>query len=138
MLVIEVLQSWSGAAVLIRRWRWHRAPALQRRKAAQEAAVWRPAGRSAAGRALARTLPVGSGEPCSPPTSVDLGAQLPAGRAPVGHGRLTGLGAACGDERAAAGYSAVAGRSEEHTSELQSRENLVCRLLLEKKNIRLK
>src|SRR5690606_39704082 len=28
---------------------------------------------------------------------------------------------------------AQAGRSEEHTSELQSRENLVCRLLLEKK-----
>src|SRR5436309_4869992 len=27
-------------------------------------------------------------------------------------------------------------RSEEHTSELQSRENLVCRLLLEKKNVR--
>src|SRR5690606_40377227 len=26
-------------------------------------------------------------------------------------------------------------RSEEHTSELQSRENLVCRLLLEKKHI---
>src|SRR5690606_40756390 len=28
------------------------------------------------------------------------------------------------------------GRSEEHTSELQSRENLVCRLLLEKKKRR--
>src|SRR3712207_7037195 len=28
-----------------------------------------------------------------------------------------------------------AGRSEEHTSELQSRQYLVCRLLLEKKNI---
>src|SRR5690606_40376292 len=28
---------------------------------------------------------------------------------------------------------ASGGRSEEHTSELQSRENLVCRLLLEKK-----
>src|SRR5690606_41251796 len=28
---------------------------------------------------------------------------------------------------------AAAGRSEEHTSELQSRENLVCRLLLAKK-----
>src|SRR5690606_41589014 len=28
----------------------------------------------------------------------------------------------------------TATRSEEHTSELQSRENLVCRLLLEKKN----
>src|SRR5690606_42058758 len=27
------------------------------------------------------------------------------------------------------------GRSEEHTSELQSRENLVCRLLLEKKKL---
>src|SRR5690606_40388941 len=32
------------------------------------------------------------------------------------------------------GHVAVEGRSEEHTSELQSRENLVCRLLLEKKN----
>src|SRR5690606_2151986 len=31
---------------------------------------------------------------------------------------------------------ATATRSEEHTSELQSRENLVCRLLLEKKNIK--
>src|SRR5690606_40715465 len=29
---------------------------------------------------------------------------------------------------------AAEARSEEHTSELQSRENLVCRLLLEKKN----
>src|SRR5690349_23703892 len=28
----------------------------------------------------------------------------------------------------------VVGRSEEHTSELQSRRDLVCRLLLEKKN----
>src|SRR2546430_8808646 len=28
-------------------------------------------------------------------------------------------------------------RSEEHTSELQSQSNLVCRLLLEKKNLRL-
>src|SRR5207302_4717383 len=35
-----------------------------------------------------------------------------------------------------AGSGATSGlaRSEEHTSELQSRENLVCRLLLEKKN----
>src|SRR3712207_8982682 len=30
-------------------------------------------------------------------------------------------------------HRAVAGRSEEHTSELQSRQYLVCRLLLEKK-----
>ena len=30
----------------------------------------------------------------------------------------------------------IEGRSEEHTSELQSRRNLVCRLLLEKKKIK--
>src|SRR5207302_7487017 len=35
-----------------------------------------------------------------------------------------------------AGPIALDGRSEEHTSELQSRENLVCRLLLEKKKNR--
>src|SRR2546428_5735251 len=34
------------------------------------------------------------------------------------------------DRRVARGH----GRSEEHTSELQSRSDLVCRLLLEKKN----
>src|SRR5258707_14953014 len=31
-------------------------------------------------------------------------------------------------------FGAQVGRSEEHTSELQSRQYLVCRLLLEKKN----
>src|SRR5436309_10797873 len=36
-------------------------------------------------------------------------------------------------QRPVAGLHLVAVRSEEHTSELQSRENLVCRLLLEKK-----
>src|SRR5690606_41372307 len=35
---------------------------------------------------------------------------------------------------ASSGASTGNVRSEEHTSELQSRENLVCRLLLEKKN----
>src|SRR5690606_41074317 len=33
-------------------------------------------------------------------------------------------------------YGRTPARSEEHTSELQSRENLVCRLLLEKKKFR--
>src|SRR5436309_10551761 len=37
------------------------------------------------------------------------------------------------EERVGAGIQRDVGRSEEHTSELQSRENLVCRLLLEKK-----
>src|SRR5690606_14669943 len=87
------------------------APALQRRKAAHEAAVWRSAGRSAAGRALERGLPVGSGGPGSPPTAVDRSAQLPTGLAPVGHGRRLGFVAPCGDELAAADYSAAAGDS---------------------------
>src|SRR5688572_31479436 len=41
--------------------------------------------------------------------------------------------------RAFAGFDLwrdMPGRSEEHTSELQSQSNLVCRLLLEKKNYR--
>src|SRR2546430_15037830 len=38
------------------------------------------------------------------------------------------------DARQAASAAARKGRSEEHTSELQSQSNLVCRLLLEKKN----
>src|SRR3989442_13385911 len=46
---------------------------------------------------------------------------------------------ACGEMRPATdlsttiGSSTIASRSEEHTSELQSRPHLVCRLLLEKK-----
>src|SRR5690606_11344186 len=44
----------------------------------------------------------------------------------VTHTRALGISKGFGDEW----------RSEEHTSELQSRENLVCRLLLEKKNIK--
>src|SRR3712207_8972887 len=37
-------------------------------------------------------------------------------------------------QRAEARFDQVLARSEEHTSELQSRQYLVCRLLLEKKN----
>src|SRR2546421_9734754 len=43
-------------------------------------------------------------------------------------GQVDGGCASCGDSR-----SAEDPRSEEHTSELQSRSDLVCRLLLEKK-----
>src|SRR5690242_21369888 len=35
------------------------------------------------------------------------------------------------------GLQGFVGRSEEHTSELQSHVNLVCRLLLEKKNLKI-
>src|SRR5690606_41197649 len=39
----------------------------------------------------------------------------------------------CAPRRPGSGSAPGSPRSEEHTSELQSRENLVCRLLLEKK-----
>src|SRR5690606_39399952 len=49
----------------------------------------------------------------------------------LGHGLGPGFGI---DDRRSLGEHLIdALRSEEHTSELQSRENLVCRLLLEKK-----
>src|SRR3712207_7836605 len=41
------------------------------------------------------------------------------------------------DEGAGAHAAAQSRRSEEHTSELQSRQYLVCRLLLEKKKIKI-
>src|SRR5690606_41356987 len=41
-----------------------------------------------------------------------------------------------GPMRPGGSWSGSRARSEEHTSELQSRENLVCRLLLEKKKIK--
>src|SRR3712207_8346248 len=49
------------------------------------------------------------------------------------HGALHAL-AQLRRRRAAIGVSEMIERSEEHTSELQSRQYLVCRLLLEKKN----
>src|SRR2546429_2173261 len=54
-------------------------------------------------------------------------------------GRVLRLGARCSrsgkkGSRYVVGRARIARRSEEHTSELQSRLHLVCRLLLEKKN----
>src|SRR3712207_6996241 len=50
-----------------------------------------------------------------------------------GHGRAD-LMADVSEEGALGVIGRFDGRSEEHTSELQSRQYLVCRLLLEKKN----
>src|SRR3712207_8536297 len=62
---------------------------------------------------------------------------------PYGHGTYVAA-AAAGNANAGAEYAGIAPnanllnvrvlRSEEHTSELQSRQYLVCRLLLQKKN----
>src|SRR3712207_7599272 len=70
-----------------------------------------------------------------------------AGPAPRGEEEVDALLERVGDPRQRAVHRAEwsdvrsgdedAERSEEHTSELQSRQYLVCRLLLEKKNIHL-
>src|SRR5437868_12283581 len=56
------------------------------------------------------------------------------GPARAGHGRAAGRARVRRGRRRAARAAALVQRSEEHTSELQSRFDLVCRLLLEKKN----
>src|SRR5438034_3973015 len=56
-----------------------------------------------------------------------LAAEQPTQR----DGRARAAGAVRHDQ--GVGHAATAGRSEEHTSELQSHSDLVCRLLLEKK-----
>src|SRR3712207_7194336 len=65
---------------------------------------------------------------------VDRLAAVPA----PGEGEVHGTVGRVDADQAAGGLLAesglAAGRSEEHTSELQSRQYLVCRLLLEKKN----
>src|SRR5690606_41813812 len=94
-------------------------------------------------------------EPHSFPTrrSSDLAVPQALGRGPAGPGRMDGKGVQVEGHAVGAGGGAVHAhdlgvaarghvaveiahgpRSEEHTSELQSRENLVCRLLPEKKN----
>src|SRR5690606_41357451 len=55
------------------------------------------------------------------------------GQPSLGEELLDQLGVVDHLEETAQGAVLVLERSEEHTSELQSRENLVCRLLLEKK-----
>src|SRR5256885_9902738 len=81
---------------------------------------------------LFRSSPAGS-----PAASADSGSCWREEARPtvrlVGDDRLRRRAACPSHPRSAAGTRGV-GRSEEHTSELQSPCNLVCRLLLEKKN----
>src|SRR5688572_32107697 len=73
--------------------------------------------------------PRGVGRPAAPEGARRPRPAARRPRQPPGQ-RLEVHVAAAGGARARAGR---AGRSEEHTSELQSQSNLVCRLLLEKK-----
>src|SRR5690606_39966203 len=82
-----------------------------------------------AGPRTAARAPLGS--PAVPIAQVDVEA---ARARPTGVGeldRVLGGGFVPGAVVLMAGEPGVGKRSEEHTSELQSRENLVCRLLLE-------
>src|SRR5438874_4042565 len=77
---------------------------------------------------------------------IERGNEMHLRRARIGEAHLD----AAGDQRAHQALRAVHhpavrgvrsvqhGRSEEHTSELQSRRDIVCRLLLEKKTLALK
>src|SRR5687767_15662226 len=79
------------------------------------------------------TLFRSSADPAEPPARVARAARARAAPGPAhGSGRVGHLQAVRGSAPVAPARDA-AGRSEEHTSELQSLAYLVCRLLLEKK-----
>src|SRR2546430_12288998 len=67
--------------------------------------------------------------------SCEPGLQGSDGRRTCGFGRVHAVHRAWGTTLGARGHLRLSSsvRSEEHTSELQSQSNLVCRLLLEKK-----
>src|SRR6266480_148007 len=90
------------------------------RRPPKSMACWAATGRRQAAPTLRRV-------DLQPPPQGDRDARTDRRRYP---GRAT-LGRSI--ERLAGGLAAYLGRSEEHTSELQSHVNLVCRLLLEKK-----
>src|SRR5690606_40346891 len=78
------------------------------------------------------TFATASSSVCKHPVSVSTSTKQPSAR--LTSGAMPGV-APCGVIQTGASQSGDLDRirSEEHTSELQSRENLVCRLLLEKK-----
>src|SRR5690606_40313540 len=108
---------------------------------ARRAAVAARGRRGTAPAASGTAAPSGAGDASAlaggSPATVGQ-ASAPAGESPAPPGESPAPG---GESPAPAGGAAPARprrapRSEEHTSELQSREKLVCRLLLEKKNIK--
>src|SRR5439155_22476684 len=77
------------------------------------------------------TLSLHDALPISPSASETGAAEAAASSAP----RRGSASSSSRKASAAPGAPAIKNRSEEHTSELQSRGHLVCRLLLEKKKV---
>src|SRR5690606_40883205 len=91
---------------------------------------------SATARPPTYTLSLHDALPISQPRQHRARPVRPDGGGDRPHSRVDRMGARTCDRRPKSARSSthsVNTRSEEHTSELQSRENLVCRLLLEKK-----
>src|SRR5690606_40032089 len=86
---------------------------------------------SAGATNASRPAAPGNGSLCEPPSPPTTGIVGSAGTTRTAVRRSSLFHAPIS---ARSGSTRHASRSEEHTSELQSRENLVCRLLLEKKN----
>src|SRR5256885_7491408 len=106
-------------------WRWT-CPSIRRGRLEHATQAPHPAGPARTARLGAGRCPVRPGG-----HHRRLGARRLAGaRRGFGH---AGPGAAAAAARHAVEWLGLPGRSEEHTSELQSPCNLVCRLLLEKK-----
>src|SRR3712207_7674437 len=84
---------------------------------------------------LFRSEPAGVGRPAEPIEAPGVGEQRVGDRDLLAGGHVEEV--RLGDRDAIAGLEGLVRvelrRSEEHTSELQSRQYLVCRLLLEKK-----
>src|SRR3712207_7476259 len=74
---------------------------------------------------------------CAPGGRRDRRPRQPAGRHRRRSRRPRGAAPRAGGP-SGAGHRRLGPRSEEHTSELQSRQYLVCRLLLEKKQLRVR
>src|SRR5690606_40527808 len=71
-------------------------------------------------------------QPCTPTNLSRLPTSITASVPSSSTGTSAPARSRCGASGCSSSGSRDTGRSEEHTSELQSRENLVCRLLLDK------
>src|SRR5580698_6629095 len=114
-------------SIRARPWRRHGQPSAATMSMA--ALLWQP--RHSRKRGVGNCLPSSPTQRCSSPLRECVSARVPRQR-PIWSRPSKGI-AALAIRTARPMHGAISPRSEEHTSELQSHVNLVCRLLLEKK-----